>query len=223
MASSPRSSLNAPLRSCEPPSVSGSLTLSGHSRSFDVYGGRVLKTNEAIPSRRTVRKALEVLVVAASCGALSATVIAGLNAFFLSEPDDFDPTVLYLILLVVVGGTLVLHVALAPVDEDADADWLLAVAIITGAPALVFTVVMLGFPFLIALERGWIALAFAPILLVVAGPALGVGVTAGYVLRADESNRHRRVISVAVIFTATAVAQLLLLVVTRNGESIFGG
>lgn len=164
-----------------------------------------------------------VLLVAAGCAAMTVTVFAGLDPFFWSEPDDLDPTVLYLVLLVVVGSILVLHVAAAPVDEDADADWLLAVAVVTAAPALVFSVAMLGFPFLVALERGWMALSFVPVLPVAAGPALAVGIIAGYLLRADEMTRQRRVISVAVIFTATAVAQLLLLVVSRNGASIFDG
>lgn len=78
---------------------------------------------------------------------------------------------------------------------------------------------MLGLPFLFALERGWIALAFAPVLPVVAGPALGVGISASYLSRADEVTWHRRVMSVAAIYTATGVAQLLLLVVTRNSPS----
>jgi hypothetical protein len=195
---------------------------SGHSRSVHDYGRRMLNTTEVIPLRHTVRRTFAVLLVAGGCAVLTATVFAGLRPFFWGAPEDFDPTLLYLTMLVVVGSILVLHVAATPPDESADAGWLLAVAIITGVPALLFTVAMLALPFLFALERGWMALSFAPLLPVVAGPALGVGISAGYLLRADATTRQRRAISVAVIFTSTAVVQLLLLVVTRNSSSIFG-
>lgn len=170
-----------------------------------------------------MRRMFGVLFVAVGCAALTATVFGGLRPFLWSGPESFDPTVLYLALSVVVGGALVVHIAAAPIDESADAGWLLAVAIVTGAPALLVTIATLGLPFLFSLERGWMALSFLPVLPVVAGPALGVGISAGYLLRADEMTRQRRVVSVSVIFTATAAVQLLLLVVTRNSLSLFGG
>lgn len=183
----------------------------------------MVTTTAAPAARHVARRTLLVLLVAVGCGTLTASVFVGLRPFFWSAPENFDPTFLYLALLVAVGSTLVVHVALSPVDETADAGWLLAVAVIAGAPALVYTVVMLGLPFLFALERGWMAVSFVPILPVVAGPALGVGIAACYLMRAEETTRHRRVISVAILFTATAAIQLVLLVVTRNGELFFGG
>ncbi len=163
------------------------------------------------------------LLVAVCCAALTVTVLAGLRPFFWSDPDSFDPTMLYLAMSVVVGSALALHVAAGPLDESADAGWLLAVSIITGAPALLGTIAKLWLPFLFSLGQGWMALSFVPILPVVAGPALGVGISAVYLLRAEEATRRRRTTSVAVIVAATAIAQLLLLLVTRNSSSLFGG
>ena len=187
----------------------------------------MLNTPEVAPSRHAVRRTLVVLLVSVCCAASSATVIAtvlaGVGAFFGSDSESFDPTVLYLTLLGVVGITLVLHVATAPLDESADAGWFLAVSIITGTPALLVTIVTGYLSFIFALGRGWVALSYVALLLVVAGPALGVGVSATYLLRADEATRQRRIASVAAIFTATAITQLLLLVVTRNSSSLFGG
>ena len=159
------------------------------------------------------------LLVAAGCAVLTVTVLASIRSFFLSAPENFDPTSLYLAMLLIVGCVLVSHVAAAPLDDDADAEWFLAVAIITGAPAILFTLAMLWLPFLFALDREWMALAFIPVLPVVSGPALGVGISAAYLLRADEPAWQRRVTTVAVIFTATGVAQLLLLVISKNSLS----
>lgn len=187
----------------------------------------MLNTPETTPSRHVVRRTLVVLIVAVCCAALTVTVLvtglAGEAAFFWSDSESFDPTLLYLILLVVVGIALVAHVAAAPLDESADAGWLLAVSIITGAPALLVTIATGYLSFAFALGQGWVALSYVALLLVVAGPALGVGISAVYLLRVDEATRRRRTTSVAVIVAATAIAQLLLLLVTRNSSSLFGG
>lgn len=186
----------------------------------------MLNTPEATPSRHVLRRTFVLLLVAACCAALTAvvvaTVLAGVGSFFWSDSESFDPTVLYLTLSVVVGSAFVLHVAVAPLEESADAGWFLAVSIITGAPALLVTIVTGFLSFAFALGQGWVVLSYVALLLVVAGPALGIGISAVYLLRADEGTRRRRVTSVTVIFASTAIAQLLLLWVTRNSSSLFG-
>lgn len=167
-----------------------------------------------------MRRAVAVLLVAAGCLASTATVFSGMRQFVWSEPGDGNPTVLYLTVMMAVGAVLVAQTAAAPVGEGADAGWLLAVAIISGVPALAFSIVVLVFPFLAAFDDGWrlwVQVVFLLTLIVTAGPALGVGISASYLLRADEMTRRRRVISVSLIFFATAALQVALLIVTRYG------
>ncbi len=163
-----------------------------------------------------VLKYVAFAIVAIGSLASTALVLSGLRPFVRSDPESFDPTLLYAALLLVVCVALVIHAAVTETYLD-HAGWFVVIAVVAGIPAVVFTVLTIGLVFVIGATDLWTPLLFLLALLVTAGPSLAVGINSIYLLDGDETTPRRRVTTVAVTVTLVSALQLALLFVTRNG------